>query len=122
MIKDTVLFLFLPLYLTLIVFVSEVEDCNPLRRWRICFEVPATPAEMLQRLLKERPLWQTDLKQEKVLEVLDKQTDVYQYSCRNMVPQSSSDYVVLRSGFTLRLPLPPLYIGYNNIWTKSQLN
>lgn len=76
---------------------KKVEDCNPLRRWRICFEVPATPAEMLQRLLKERPLWQTDLKQEKVLEVLDKQTDVYQYSCRNMVPQSSSDYVVLRS-------------------------
>lgn len=61
-------------------------------------EVLATPSEVLQRLLRERPLWQTELQQEKVLETLDKQTDVYQYSCRNMAPQPSCDYVVLRSG------------------------
>ncbi|KAK7925975.1 hypothetical protein WMY93_008285 [Mugilogobius chulae] len=83
--------------LTLIILVPEVGDGNPLRRWRISLEVSAAPSEVLQRLLKERPLWQVDLLQEKVLETLDKQTDVYQYSCRNMTPQSSSDYVVLRS-------------------------
>lgn len=76
---------------------KKVGDGNPLRRWRVSLEVSATPDEVLQRLLKERPLWQTDLLQEKVLETLDQQTDVYQYSCRNMAPQSSSDYVVLRS-------------------------
>ncbi|KAJ0004580.1 hypothetical protein NQD34_010794 [Periophthalmus magnuspinnatus] len=76
---------------------KKVGDGNPLRRWRISLEVSAAPCEVLQRLLKERSLWQTDLTQEKVLETLDKQTDVYQYSCRNMAPQSSSDYVVLRS-------------------------
>ncbi|KAF3705762.1 StAR-related lipid transfer protein 13 START domain-containing protein 13 [Channa argus] len=76
---------------------KKVEDGNPLRRWRVCVEVSATPNEVLQRLLKERHLWQTDLQQEKVLESLDKQTDVYQYSCFNMVPQPSCDYVVLRS-------------------------
>uniref|UniRef100_A0A672ZLN8 StAR-related lipid transfer protein 13 n=1 Tax=Sphaeramia orbicularis TaxID=375764 RepID=A0A672ZLN8_9TELE len=76
---------------------KKVGDGNPLRRWRVYVEVPAAPGEVLQRLLKERPLWQTELHQEKVLETLDKQTDVYQYSCRNMVPQSSCDYVVLRS-------------------------
>lgn len=80
------------------VFVREVGDGNPLRRWRVSVEVLATPSEVLQRLLRERPLWQTELQQEKVLETLDKQTDVYQYSCRNMAPQPSCDYVVLRSG------------------------
>uniref|UniRef100_A0A7N8XPJ2 StAR-related lipid transfer protein 13 n=1 Tax=Mastacembelus armatus TaxID=205130 RepID=A0A7N8XPJ2_9TELE len=76
---------------------KKVEDSNPLRRWRVCLEVSANPSEVLQRLLKERPLWQTELQQEKVLETLDKQTDVYQYSCRNMAPQPNCDYVVLRS-------------------------
>ncbi|XP_051256668.1 stAR-related lipid transfer protein 13 isoform X1 [Dicentrarchus labrax] len=76
---------------------KKVGDGNPLRRWRVCVEVSATPNEVLQRLLRERPLWQTELQQEKVLETLDKQTDVYQYSCHNMAPQPSCDYVVLRS-------------------------
>lgn len=78
--------------------LCKVGDGNPLRRWRVSVEVSAAPAEVLQRLLKERPLWQVDLQQEKVLETLDKQTDVYQYSCRNMAPQPSCDYVVLRWG------------------------
>lgn len=60
-------------------------------------EVPATPGEVLHRLLTERSLWLADLQQEKVLEILDKQTDLYQYSCRSMVPQPSCEYVVLRS-------------------------
>ncbi|KAI3373733.1 hypothetical protein L3Q82_022316 [Scortum barcoo] len=76
---------------------KKVGDGNPLRRWRVCVEVSAAPNEVLQRLLRERPLWQTELQQEKVLESLDKQTDVYQYSCCNMAPQPSCDYVVLRS-------------------------
>ncbi|XP_068186455.1 stAR-related lipid transfer protein 13 isoform X2 [Antennarius striatus] len=76
---------------------KKVGDGNPLRRWRVCVEVSATPGEVLQRLLRERPLWQAELQQEKVLETLDKQTDVYQYSCGNMAPQPSCDYVVLRS-------------------------
>ncbi|XP_075887879.1 stAR-related lipid transfer protein 13-like isoform X3 [Nelusetta ayraudi] len=76
---------------------KKVGDGNPLRRWRVSVEVSASPSEVLQRLLRERPLWQAELQQEKVLETLDKQTDVYQYSCCNMAPQPSCDYVVLRS-------------------------
>ncbi|XP_061595368.1 stAR-related lipid transfer protein 13-like isoform X2 [Cololabis saira] len=76
---------------------KKVGDGNPLRRWRVCLEVPATPSEVLTRLLRERPLWQADLQQEKVLETLDKQTDVYHYCCYNMAPHPSCDYVVLRS-------------------------
>ncbi|KAK9536546.1 hypothetical protein VZT92_006319 [Zoarces viviparus] len=76
---------------------KKVGDGNPLRRWRVCVEVSAAPDEVLQRLLRERPLWQSDLQQEKVLETLDKQTDVYQYAHHSMAPQPSCDYVVLRS-------------------------
>uniref|UniRef100_A0A667XN85 StAR related lipid transfer domain containing 13 n=1 Tax=Myripristis murdjan TaxID=586833 RepID=A0A667XN85_9TELE len=76
---------------------KKVGDGNPLRRWRVSVEVLAPPNDVLQRLLKERPLWQADLLQEKVLETLDKQSDVYQYSCHSMAPLPSSDYVVLRS-------------------------
>ncbi|XP_041864808.1 stAR-related lipid transfer protein 13 isoform X1 [Melanotaenia boesemani] len=76
---------------------KKVGDGNPLRRWRVCVEVSATPTELLQRLLRERPLWQAELQEEKTLETLDKQTDVYHYSCCNMAPQPNCDYVVLRS-------------------------
>ncbi|XP_029956697.1 stAR-related lipid transfer protein 13 isoform X3 [Salarias fasciatus] len=76
---------------------KKVGDGNPLRRWRVSLEVSASPSEVLQRLLRERALWQAELQQEKVLETLDKQTDVYQYSCCSMAPQPSCDYVVLRS-------------------------
>nr|XP_019952887.1 PREDICTED: stAR-related lipid transfer protein 13 isoform X2 [Paralichthys olivaceus] len=76
---------------------KKVGDGNPLRQWRVGVEVPATPNEVLQRLLRERPLWQTELWQEKVLETLDRQTDVYQYACCNMAPHPSCDFVVLRS-------------------------
>lgn len=76
---------------------KKVGDGNPLRRWRVCLEVSATPTEVLHRLLRERPLWQADLQEEKILETLDKQTDVYLYSCCNMPPQPTCEYVVLRS-------------------------
>uniref|UniRef100_A0A3B4G588 StAR-related lipid transfer protein 13 n=1 Tax=Pundamilia nyererei TaxID=303518 RepID=A0A3B4G588_9CICH len=76
---------------------KKVGDGNPLRRWRVCVEVSAAPAEVLHRLLRERPLWETELQQEKILETLDKQTDVYLYSCCNMPPQPTCEYVVLRS-------------------------
>ncbi|XP_049599092.1 stAR-related lipid transfer protein 13 isoform X3 [Syngnathus scovelli] len=76
---------------------KKVADGTPLRRWRVSTEVEAAPAEVLHRLLRERPLWQIALEQEEVLEALDKQTDVYQYSCVNMPSQPLSDFVLLRS-------------------------
>uniref|UniRef100_A0A3Q3A972 StAR-related lipid transfer protein 13 n=1 Tax=Kryptolebias marmoratus TaxID=37003 RepID=A0A3Q3A972_KRYMA len=76
---------------------KKVGDGNPLRRWRVSVEVSAAPSEVLQRLLRERTLWQAELQQEMVLETLDRQTDVYHHSCCNMAPQPICDYVVLRS-------------------------
>ncbi|KAL0994857.1 hypothetical protein UPYG_G00128170 [Umbra pygmaea] len=76
---------------------KKVGDGNPLRRWRVCVEVCAPPIEVLDRLLMQRPLWQTGVLQEKVLEILDRQTDIYQYSLQSMPPHPNTDYVVLRS-------------------------
>ena len=63
----------------------------------MCVEVCAKPSEVLERLLRERPLWQTGVLQEKVLVTLGRQTDIYQYSLQSMAPHPNTDYVVLRS-------------------------
>uniref|UniRef100_A0A8C7H8Z8 StAR related lipid transfer domain containing 13a n=1 Tax=Oncorhynchus kisutch TaxID=8019 RepID=A0A8C7H8Z8_ONCKI len=76
---------------------KKVADGNPLRRWRVSVEVCAPPNDVLERLLRQRPLWQTDVLEEKVLESLDRQTDIYQYSLQSMAPHPNTDYVVLRS-------------------------
>lgn len=76
---------------------KQMGDGNPLRRWRVCVEVSASPTELLQRLLRERPLWMTGVVQERVVETLDQQTEVYQYCCQSMAPHPNTDYIVLRS-------------------------
>ncbi|KAJ8280133.1 hypothetical protein GJAV_G00050910 [Gymnothorax javanicus] len=76
---------------------KKVEDGNPLRRWRVSVEVEAPPSVVLNRVLRERHLWDIDLLQWKVLETLDKQTEVYQYVLNRMPPHPSRDFVVLRS-------------------------
>lgn len=59
-------------------------------------EVEAPPSVVLNRILRERHLWDSDLLQWKVLETLDKQTEVYQYALNSMAPHPSRDFVVLR--------------------------
>ncbi|KAK3549486.1 hypothetical protein QTP86_002326 [Hemibagrus guttatus] len=75
---------------------AEVGDGTPLRRWRVSVEVEAPPSVLLNRVLRERHLWDNDLLQWKVLETLDKQTEVYQYALNSMAPHPSRDFVVLR--------------------------
>ncbi|KAJ8266694.1 hypothetical protein GJAV_G00133570 [Gymnothorax javanicus] len=75
----------------------KVGDGNPLRRWRVVAEVEAPPSVVLNRVLRERHLWDVDLLQWKVPETLDKQTEVYQYLLSRMPPHPSRDFVVLRS-------------------------
>ncbi|XP_036392052.1 stAR-related lipid transfer protein 13 isoform X6 [Megalops cyprinoides] len=76
---------------------KKVGDGNPLRRWRVSVEVEAPPSVVLNRVLRERHLWDVDLLQWKVIETLDKQTEVYQYVLNRMPPHPSRDFVVLRS-------------------------
>ncbi|KAM4590481.1 stAR-related lipid transfer protein 13 isoform 1-T1 [Fundulus diaphanus] len=78
-------------------YLKKVGDGNPLRRWRVCVEVEAPPSVVLNRVLRERHLWDMDLLQWKVCETLDKQTEVFQYVLSRMPPHPSRDFVVLRS-------------------------
>ncbi|XP_051963188.1 stAR-related lipid transfer protein 13-like isoform X2 [Xyrauchen texanus] len=76
---------------------KKVGDGNPLRRWRVSVEVEAPPSVVLNRVLRERHLWDVDLMNWKVCEVLDRQTEVFQYALNWMPPHPSRDFVVLRS-------------------------
>uniref|UniRef100_A0A3Q1IKK0 StAR-related lipid transfer protein 13 n=1 Tax=Anabas testudineus TaxID=64144 RepID=A0A3Q1IKK0_ANATE len=78
-------------------YYKKVGDGNPLRRWRVAVEVEAPPSVVLNRVLRERHLWDVDLLQWKVCESLDKQTEVFQYVLNRMPPHPSRDFVVLRS-------------------------
>ncbi|KAM8768360.1 stAR-related lipid transfer protein 13 isoform 4-T5 [Acanthopagrus schlegelii] len=78
-------------------YYKKVGDGNPLRRWRVSVEVEAPPSVVLNRVLRERHLWDVDLLQWKVCETLDKQTEVFQYVLNRMPPHQSRDFVVLRS-------------------------
>ncbi|KAK2509526.1 hypothetical protein MC885_021114, partial [Smutsia gigantea] len=82
---------------------KKVSEGPPLRLWRSAIEVPALPEEILKRLLKEQHLWDVDLLDSKVIEILDSQTDIYQYVQNSMAPHPARDYVVLR---TWRTNLP----------------
>lgn len=59
-------------------------------------EIPATPEEVLNRIVKEQHLWDEDLLDAKVIETLDSQTDVYQFVQNNMAPHPARDHVILR--------------------------
>ncbi|XP_058269163.1 stAR-related lipid transfer protein 13 isoform X2 [Hemibagrus wyckioides] len=76
---------------------KKVGDGNPLRRWRVSVEVEAPPSVVLNRILRERHLWDVDLLQWRLCEVLDKQTEIFQYVLNRMPPHPSRDFVVLRS-------------------------
>ncbi|XP_076002282.1 stAR-related lipid transfer protein 13 isoform X2 [Genypterus blacodes] len=78
-------------------YYKKVGDGNPLRRWRVSVEVEAPPSVVLNRVLRERHLWDVDLLQWKVCETLDKQTEVFQYVLNRMPPHPSRDFTVLRS-------------------------
>ncbi|KAB0405350.1 hypothetical protein E2I00_006964 [Balaenoptera physalus] len=82
---------------------KKVSEGPPLRLWRATIEVPASPEEILKRLLREQHLWDVDLLDSKVIEILDSQTEIYQYVQNSMAPHPARDYVVLR---TWRTNLP----------------
>nr|XP_006134275.1 stAR-related lipid transfer protein 13 isoform X2 [Pelodiscus sinensis] len=82
---------------------KKVGDGNPLRFWKASVEVEAPPSVVLNRVLRERHLWDEDFLQWKVVETLDKQTEIYQYVLNSMAPHPGRDFVVLR---TWRTDLP----------------
>ncbi|XP_069061653.1 stAR-related lipid transfer protein 13 isoform X2 [Pleurodeles waltl] len=82
---------------------KKVGDENPLRLWKASVEVEAPPQVVLNRILRERHLWDDDFLQWKMVETLDKQTEIYQYVLNSMAPHPTRDFNVLR---TWRTDLP----------------
>ncbi|GLG97554.1 Rho GTPase-activating protein 68F [Gryllus bimaculatus] len=76
---------------------KKVGDGHPLRLWKVSTEVEAPPQELLQRVLRERHVWDYSLLKWRVVARLDPQVEVFQYVCANMAPLPAKDYCVLRS-------------------------
>ncbi|XP_077461938.1 rho GTPase-activating protein 7 isoform X3 [Stigmatopora argus] len=81
----------------------KVQDGFPLRLWKVTVDVPATPEEVLNRILREQARWDDDLYESRVVETLDERTEVYQYVRNTMAPHPMRDHLVLRT-WTTDLP------------------
>ncbi|KAL2094680.1 hypothetical protein ACEWY4_009399 [Coilia grayii] len=75
---------------------KKVGDGHPIRLWRVSAEMEAPPGVVLQRLLRERHLWDEDLLHSRVIESLENNTEVFHYITDSMAPHPRRDFVVLR--------------------------
>ncbi|XP_035382769.1 stAR-related lipid transfer protein 8 isoform X2 [Electrophorus electricus] len=75
---------------------KKVGDGHPIRLWRVWTEVEAPPTVVLQRVLRERHLWDEDLLHSRVIESLEDNTEVFHYITDSMGPHPRRDFVVLR--------------------------
>ncbi|XP_042340832.1 rho GTPase-activating protein 7 isoform X2 [Plectropomus leopardus] len=78
----------------------KVHDGFPLRLWKVTVEVPASPEEVLTRIMREQGYWDEDLLESRVVETLDERTEVYQYVRNTMAPHPTKDHLVLRTWVT----------------------
>ncbi|XP_072241190.1 rho GTPase-activating protein 7 isoform X2 [Leuresthes tenuis] len=78
----------------------KVHDGFPLRLWKVTVEIPASPEEVLARVLREQGHWDEDLLESRVVETLDERTEVYQYVRNTMAPHPTRDHLVLRTWIT----------------------
>jgi len=82
---------------------KKVGDGHPLRLWKYSVEVAAPPADVLERLLRERHLWDDDIIKWRVVQRLDDETEVFQYVVNVMVPHPTRDFCELRCRRCCRL-------------------
>ncbi|XP_058852523.1 rho GTPase-activating protein 7-like isoform X2 [Acipenser ruthenus] len=76
---------------------KKVDDAHPLRLWKATAEIEASQGEVLNRILREQNIWDKNFQQSKVIEALDKHTEIYHYTTQSAVSQPPRDYVVQRS-------------------------
>ncbi|XP_052448632.1 stAR-related lipid transfer protein 8 isoform X3 [Carassius gibelio] len=75
---------------------KKVGDGHPMRLWRVSVEIEAPPAVVLQRVLRERHLWDEDLLHSRVIETLENNTEVFHYITDSMAPHPRRNFIVLR--------------------------
>ena len=76
---------------------KKVGDGHALRLWRVSTEIEAPPGELLNRVLRERHLWDTSMVKWRCVARLDKKSDVFHYTTTSEVPPVSRDVTLLRS-------------------------
>jgi deleted in liver cancer protein len=76
------------------IFCRKVGDGHPLKLWKCTTEIEATPMMILNRITKERHLWDKQLLKMRVIESLDANSDIFQYACSS--GHTATDYCVLR--------------------------
>ncbi|XP_076359326.1 stAR-related lipid transfer protein 13-like isoform X2 [Tachypleus tridentatus] len=79
------------------VFYKKVDDGHPLRLWKVSVDVEAPPVEVLNRIMRERNVWDHSLVKWRVVSRLDNQTEIFQYVCDSLGSHPLRDYCVLRS-------------------------
>lgn len=72
----------------------KVGDGHPLRLWRCCTEVEATPLAAMEFIFGERQQWDAQLLKWRVVRKLDERSEVFQYAVAG--GQGVTDYCVLR--------------------------
>ncbi|XP_051527631.1 stAR-related lipid transfer protein 8 isoform X2 [Myxocyprinus asiaticus] len=75
---------------------KKVGEGHPLRLWRVSVEIEALPTVVLQRVLRERHLWDEDLLHSRVIETLENNTEVLHYITDSMAPHPRRNFIVLR--------------------------
>ncbi|XP_038631574.1 stAR-related lipid transfer protein 8 isoform X2 [Scyliorhinus canicula] len=76
---------------------KKVGDGHPIRLWKVTTEVEAPPNTVLNRLLRERHLWDDDVLMGNVVENIDKNMEICHYVLDSMAPHPRRDFVVLRT-------------------------
>jgi hypothetical protein len=76
------------------IYYRKVGDGHPLKLWKCITEIDADPITILDRITKERHLWDKQLLKMRVIEQLDGNSDVFQYACSS--GHIVTDYCVLR--------------------------
>ncbi|KAG8202080.1 hypothetical protein JTE90_010443 [Oedothorax gibbosus] len=76
---------------------KKVQDEHPLKLWKVSTEVEAPPVELLNKLLRERHLWDSSFLRSRVVSRLNKNSEVFQYVTENLAPRPPNDFVLLRS-------------------------
>ncbi|CAF0883637.1 unnamed protein product [Rotaria sp. Silwood1] len=76
---------------------KKLDDGHPLSLWKCSIEIEAPPIEILNRLLNERHLWDDDFRSGSIIEKLNRNTHVYQYTINSMAPLASRYFCEVRS-------------------------
>ncbi|CAF3420018.1 unnamed protein product [Rotaria socialis] len=76
---------------------KKLDDGHPLGLWKCSIEIEAPPIEILNRLLNERKLWDDDFQSGNIIEKLNRNTHVYQYTINSMTPLASRYFCEVRS-------------------------